>query len=93
LVHNVTAAEAGMSKARGKKAKWPAAASEAGRLLDGPTAWARPSSTVRSRQPDFLATGCQALGIDFRREILTPIGWPVRLVDKAATPIAEVFTG
>jgi hypothetical protein len=43
--------------------------------------------------PDFLATVCQALGIDFRREILTPIGRPVTLVDKAATPIAEVFTG
>lgn len=40
---------------------------------------------------DFLATVCQALGIDHRKQNQTPIGRPVRLVDKGAKPISELL--
>jgi uncharacterized protein (DUF1501 family) len=40
---------------------------------------------------DFMATVCQALGIDYQRELQTPIGRPVRIVDAGAEPIRELF--
>ncbi len=46
----------------------------------------RPVSAI-----DFMASICQALGIDAKKELNTPIGRPVQLVAKDATPIAELF--
>ena len=52
----------------------------AGRVID------RPISAK-----DFMATVCQALGIDYQRSINTPVGRPVRIVDTGARPIEELF--
>ena len=40
---------------------------------------------------DFLATVCQLLGIDHTKQNPTPIGRPVRIVEKGAQPIKELF--
>ncbi|HJZ91167.1 MAG TPA: DUF1501 domain-containing protein [Gemmataceae bacterium] len=40
---------------------------------------------------DFMATVCRALGIDYAKMIDTPGGRPVKVVEKGATPIAELF--
>src|SRR5262249_45077803 len=40
---------------------------------------------------DFMATVCRALGIDYAKTVQTPAGRPVKLVEKGATPIAELF--
>jgi hypothetical protein len=40
--------------------------------------------------PDFLATICQALGIDPTIQNTSDIGRPIRIVDSAAKPITEV---
>jgi hypothetical protein len=40
---------------------------------------------------DFMATVCRALGIDYTKMNQTPIGRPVRIADRGATPIPEVF--
>ncbi|GIW86040.1 MAG: hypothetical protein KatS3mg108_0364 [Isosphaeraceae bacterium] len=40
--------------------------------------------------PDLLATFCQALGIDYRRENMSPVGRPIRIVD-GGTPVSELF--
>jgi hypothetical protein len=40
---------------------------------------------------DFLATVCQVLGIDYKKQNNSPIGRPIRLVDKGANPIKELF--
>jgi hypothetical protein len=45
-----------------------------------------PVSTI-----NFLATICRVLGIDAGREIMTPLGRPVTIVEKGAEPIAEIF--
>ncbi|MSR32410.1 MAG: DUF1501 domain-containing protein [Gemmataceae bacterium] len=47
----------------------------------------RPVSTI-----DFMATACTGLGIDFTRSIQTPIGRPIRLVEKGANPLKELFS-
>jgi hypothetical protein len=39
---------------------------------------------------DFLATVCRALGIDHTKQNPTPIGRPIRIVDKGAKPLPEV---
>jgi hypothetical protein len=39
---------------------------------------------------DFLATVCQALGIDHTKQNPSNVGRPIRIVDKTATPIKEV---
>jgi hypothetical protein len=44
----------------------------------------------RVSAPDFMATVCRVLGIDPTRQIHTPIGRPVRLVDQVASPIEEL---
>ena len=36
---------------------------------------------------DFMATVCRILGIDYTRMNQTPIGRPIRVVDRGATPI------
>jgi hypothetical protein len=40
---------------------------------------------------DFLASICQTLGIDYTKVNNTPIGRPVRIVDRAGAPIKELF--
>jgi hypothetical protein len=40
---------------------------------------------------DFLATVCQLLGIDHTKQNPTPIGRPIRIVEKGANPVAEVM--
>ncbi len=46
----------------------------------------RPTSAL-----DFLATVCQLLGINYQKQNQTPIGRPVRIVDKGAKPLTELF--
>jgi hypothetical protein len=41
---------------------------------------------------DFLATVCSILGIDHTKENATPIGRPIRIVDKGAKPIKEILS-
>jgi hypothetical protein len=40
---------------------------------------------------DFMATVCQVMGIDYNKQNRTPIGRPIRIVDKGANPIKELF--
>jgi hypothetical protein len=40
---------------------------------------------------DFLASVCKVLGIDSTKQIQTPIGRPMRIVDKPGTPVKELF--
>jgi hypothetical protein len=40
---------------------------------------------------DLHATLCHALGIDLNKEVITPQGRPMRLIQKEATPIRELF--
>jgi hypothetical protein len=40
---------------------------------------------------DFLATICLALGIDYKKQNLSNVGRPIRIVDKAAKPIEEIL--
>ncbi|HKB38925.1 MAG TPA: DUF1501 domain-containing protein [Gemmataceae bacterium] len=53
---------------------------------DGSTVEERPVAVI-----DFLATICLALGIDPRKENMSDIGRPIRIVDKSAKPIREVL--
>jgi uncharacterized protein (DUF1501 family) len=46
----------------------------------------RPVSTI-----DFMATVCRTLGIDYTKKNQTPIGRPVRIVDKGEEPIQELL--
>jgi hypothetical protein len=41
--------------------------------------------------PDFLATVCKVLGIDYTKQNQTPINRPIRIVDKGAKPVLELF--
>jgi uncharacterized protein (DUF1501 family) len=43
--------------------------------------------------PDFLATVCQALGIDPEKQNQSNVGRPIRIVDKAAKPLEGVAVG
>jgi hypothetical protein len=40
---------------------------------------------------DFMATICKVLGIDYTKQNNTPIGRPIRIAEKGATPIKELF--
>jgi len=40
--------------------------------------------------PDLLATVCLALGLDPRKQNLSNVGRPIRLVDPIAKPIREI---
>ena len=53
---------------------------------DGASVVDRPISGL-----DFMATVCQILGIDYTKQNDTPIGRPVRIVDKGANPITELI--
>lgn len=46
----------------------------------------RPVSTI-----DFMATVCKTLGIDYTKMNQTPIGRPVRIVDRGANPVDELI--
>jgi uncharacterized protein (DUF1501 family) len=52
---------------------------------DGMTVEERPVAT-----PDLLATICLALGLDPRKQNMSNVGRPIRLVDPAAKPIREI---
>ncbi|MGI9239887.1 MAG: DUF1501 domain-containing protein, partial [Verrucomicrobiales bacterium] len=41
--------------------------------------------------PDLHATICHAFGIDFNKELMTPLGRPMTLVKKGASPVGELF--
>jgi uncharacterized protein DUF1501 len=53
---------------------------------EGGTVIERPISAL-----DFLSTVCELLGINWRKQNNTPIGRPIRIVDKGATPIKELL--
>ncbi|HEY7311491.1 MAG TPA: DUF1501 domain-containing protein [Gemmataceae bacterium] len=40
---------------------------------------------------DFMATVCQVLGIDAKKQNHTPIGRPIRIVEKGGNPIKELL--
>jgi uncharacterized protein (DUF1501 family) len=40
---------------------------------------------------DYMATVCRALGIDYNKQNHAPNGRPIRIVDRPATPIAQLF--
>ncbi len=40
--------------------------------------------------PDLLATICLALGLDPKKQNVSNVGRPIRLVDPAADPISEI---
>jgi uncharacterized protein (DUF1501 family) len=46
----------------------------------------RPVSTL-----DFMATVCRALGIDHNKMNQTPIGRPIRIVERGANPVTQLF--
>jgi hypothetical protein len=41
--------------------------------------------------PDFLATVCKLLGIDYHKQNQTPVGRPIRIVDKEGEPVTELL--
>jgi uncharacterized protein (DUF1501 family) len=53
---------------------------------EGATVVERPVSTI-----DFMATICKVLGIDYAKKNHTPIGRPIRIVDKGEEPIKELL--
>ncbi|MCI0456241.1 MAG: DUF1501 domain-containing protein [Gemmataceae bacterium] len=53
---------------------------------EGATVAERPVSAI-----DYLATICRTLNIDYNKMNQTPNGRPVRVVDRGATPIAQLF--
>jgi len=53
---------------------------------EGATVTERPVSTL-----DFMATVCKTLGIDYTKKNHTPIGRPIRIVDKGEEPIRELL--
>jgi uncharacterized protein (DUF1501 family) len=40
---------------------------------------------------DLHASVCHALGINFHRELTTPLGRPMKLVKEGAKPVSELF--
>jgi hypothetical protein len=40
---------------------------------------------------DFLATVCKVLGIDYTKQNIAPNGRPLRIVEKGANPLTELF--
>ncbi len=40
---------------------------------------------------DFMATVCKALGIDYNKQNQTPIGRPIRIADRGAKHIEQLF--
>ncbi|HEY7326529.1 MAG TPA: DUF1501 domain-containing protein [Gemmataceae bacterium] len=54
---------------------------------EGGTVSERPVSAL-----DFLSTVCELLGVNWKKQNNTPIGRPIRIVDKGATPIKELVS-
>ena len=46
----------------------------------------RPISAI-----DFMATVCSILGINYNKQNNSPNGRPIRIVDKGANPVKELF--
>jgi uncharacterized protein (DUF1501 family) len=42
--------------------------------------------------PDFLASVCTILGIDYKKQNQTPVGRPIRIVDKEGEPVQELLS-
>ena len=55
---------------------------------EGATVTERPVSAIQ-----FMATICQALGIDHTKMNHTSAGRPVRIVERGGEPVREVFQG
>jgi uncharacterized protein DUF1501 len=53
---------------------------------EGAVAEERPVSAI-----DFMATVCRVLGIDYTKQNIAPNGRPLRIVEKGANPIKELF--
>jgi hypothetical protein len=53
---------------------------------EGAVVQLRPVSAI-----DFLATVCRVLGIDYTKQNQTPIGRPIRVVERGASPIQELI--
>ena len=53
---------------------------------DGMTVEDRPVSV-----PDFLATVCHALGVDPKKQNMSNVGRPIRIVEPSAKPIMELL--
>jgi len=53
---------------------------------EGATVTDRPVSAI-----DFMASICRVLGIDYTKMNQTPIGRPVRIADRGATPIQQLI--
>jgi uncharacterized protein (DUF1501 family) len=53
---------------------------------EGAVVQERPVSAI-----DFMATVCRVLGMDYNKMNQTPNGRPVRVVDRGANPIRELF--
>jgi len=52
---------------------------------EGATVTDRPVSVI-----DYMATICSILGIDYNKQNETPIGRPIRVVEKGSNPIKEL---
>jgi hypothetical protein len=53
---------------------------------EGAVVEGQPTSAI-----DFMATVCKVLGIDYTKQVQTPIGRPIRIADKGAVPVKELF--
>jgi hypothetical protein len=53
---------------------------------DGMSVEDRPTSSI-----DLMATACQALGVDWKKQNQSNVGRPLAIVDKAAEPITEIL--
>ena len=54
----------------------------------------REAATVEDRPVntlDFMATICRTLGIDYNKQVIAPNGRPIRIVDRGANPISQLF--
>ena len=89
--HRAGHPRAGTTTRRPGPASSSAAGSRAARSSARPTPRAPRSSSGRSPALDFLATVCTLLGIDYTKENATPIGRPIRVVEKGAKPIQELL--
>ncbi len=62
-----------------------------GRVIGGTSASGVDVTARPVTVPDLFCTFCQALGINPRRETITPIGRPIRIVD-GGQPVRELFS-
>jgi uncharacterized protein (DUF1501 family) len=62
-----------------------------GRVIGATSATGQDVTARPVTVPDLFCTFCQALGINPRRETITPIGRPIRIVD-GGEPVRELFS-